>query len=73
MSDHRPDAEPEVVGWDVAAALRVRTPAEKFEMICEMWRFARRLCEAGVRRQHPGWDDSAVQQEVARRIAGESG
>lgn len=69
MGNSQSHIEPEVVPWDVAEVLRGRSPAEKFEMICGLWRFARRLCEAGVRMQHPDWDASAVHQEVARRLA----
>lgn len=68
MEQCPPDIEPEVVPLEVVAVLRGKSPAEKFEMVCEMWRFARQLCEAGVRAQYPGWDNATVLREVARRI-----
>jgi hypothetical protein len=68
-----PVIEPEVVSWEVAAVLARKTPTERLRDLQGMWRFARRLCEAGVRMQHPDWADAAVEREIARRIAVGSG
>lgn len=62
------DGQIEVLDDAMAAVLRQKTPAERVEMICAAQRTARRLVAAGVRHQHPNWDDRQVQDEVRRRL-----
>jgi hypothetical protein len=60
----------EVVDPQLADVLRSKTPAEKLEMVAAANRTARLLAAAGIRFQHPDWDDSQVQCEVIRRVTG---
>jgi hypothetical protein len=60
----------EFVDDALAVVLRRKTPAEKIEMIAAANRTARLLAVAGVRYQHPEWNDSQVQAEVIRRVCG---
>lgn len=60
----------EVVDEHLAAVLREKTPAARVEMIFAANRTARLLAAAGVRHQHPDWDDARVQAEVIRRVCG---
>jgi Arc/MetJ family transcription regulator len=60
----------EVVDDQMAEVLRAKTVAERVEMICAANRTARRLAAAGVRRQHPDWEEPQVQAEVVRRVCG---
>jgi hypothetical protein len=60
----------EVIDDATAAALRALTPAERFALVGQAHRTARRLVEAGVRHRYPGWTDEAVGREVARRMSG---
>lgn len=52
----------------LADVLRRKTPAEKIQMIAAAHRTARQLIRAGVRHQHPDWDDAQVEAEVLRRL-----
>jgi hypothetical protein len=58
----------EVLDEALADVLRHKTPAEKVRMIAAAHRTARQLIEAGVRHQHPDWDDVSVEAEVLRRL-----
>ena len=58
----------EVVDPRVADVLRAKTPAERIAMIGEARRTALLLATAGVRYQHPAWDDTQVEAEVLRRF-----
>lgn len=60
----------EVVDEDLAEVLRHKTPAEKIEMVSAANRTARLLAAAGIRFQHPDWDDAQVHAEVIRRVCG---
>ena len=60
----------EVLDDDLAAVLRRKTPAERVEMIAAANRTARLLAAAGIRFQHPDWNDEQVQAEVIRRVCG---
>jgi hypothetical protein len=43
---------------------------EKVAMIAAANRTARLLAAAGIRYQHPDWNDEQVQAEVIRRVCG---
>ena len=60
----------EVIDDDLAEVLRTKSPAEKIQMIGDANRTARLLAAAGVRFQHPDWNDSQVHTEVLRRVCG---
>ena len=58
----------EVLDEALAEVLRRKTPAEKIQMIGAAHRTARQLIAAGVRQQHPEWDDARVEAEMLRRL-----
>lgn len=60
----------EVVDDQLAEVLRSKTPEQRVEMIAAANRTARVLAAAGVRHQHPDWDEARVQAEVIRRVTG---
>jgi hypothetical protein len=60
----------EVIDDDLAEVLRAKTPAERIEMIAAANRTARLIASAGIRYQHPDWDENQVQAEVLRRVCG---
>ena len=43
-------------------------PEERLHVGFELYEMARALAGAGIRHQHPNWDEDQVQQEVARRF-----
>lgn len=62
-------AEIDVIDDQLVAFLRHKTPAEKIEMIAAADRTARLLTAAGIRYQHPDWDDFQVHREVIKRVS----
>lgn len=59
----------EVVDDDMARVLATKTPAERLAIASGMFRSARRMLEASLRADHPGWDDDRLRTEVARRLS----
>jgi hypothetical protein len=59
----------EVLDDDMAAILRLKTPAERLAIAHGMWRFARRMIVTNLRAEHPDWDQAAVDREAARRLS----
>lgn len=53
----------------MAAILRSKTPAENFEMVMSMWRFARDLITCRIRTDHPDWSDERVARESVARLS----
>jgi hypothetical protein len=53
----------------MVAVYRQKTPAERLQIGCGMWRAARKLVEAGVRREHGDWSDDEVNREIASRLS----
>jgi hypothetical protein len=49
-------------------ALKRMTPAQKLAAISQMWNLGRELMATGIRMRHPDWDESAVWEEVRRRL-----
>ncbi len=49
-------------------AYRRMRPEERLRVGFELYDMARALARAGVRYQHPDWDEERVQREVARRF-----
>jgi len=60
----------EVVDDAMAEVLRAKTPAERLEMVGELWCSAREWIDSAVRWQHPEWDEAQVLAEVRRRMSG---
>jgi hypothetical protein len=51
------------------AVLREKTPAQRLTISNGMWRSARRMIDAVLRKEHPEWSADAIQREVARRLS----
>lgn len=62
----------ELLDDQMVEILRAKTPAERVEMIFAANRTARLLAAAGVRYEHPDWDEIQVQAAVVKRIASEA-
>lgn len=60
----------EVIDAELVDVLRHKTPAEKVEMVAAANRTARLLAAAGIRFQHPDWNETRIQAEVIRRVTG---
>lgn len=60
----------EVIDDELAEVLRLKTPAEKVEMVAAANRTARLLAAAGIRYQNPEWNDAQIQAEVIKRVTG---
>ncbi len=58
-----PDYTPEYV-----AGLRRMTGAQKLATAGALFRMARKIKAAGLRRRHPEWTDDEIQREVSRII-----
>jgi Rv0078B-related antitoxin len=43
-------------------------PEERLRVGFELYEMARALARAGIRHQHPDWDEQQIQREVARRF-----
>ena len=59
----------EMLDEAMVAPLRMKTPAERLAISNGMWRSARRMIEAILRKEHPDWPSEAIQREVARRMS----
>ena len=59
----------ELLDEAMAAVLRDKTPAQRLAISNGMWRSARWMIEAVLRKEHPDWSADAIQQEVARRMS----
>jgi hypothetical protein len=73
MPDMPPIGRIEVIDDDLAEVLRKKTPLERVQMIGAANRTARLLAAAGVRFQHPDWNEEQVQAEVIKRVCGGTG
>lgn len=62
--------ENDVVDGAMAEVPRKKSPAERIQMLGDFNRTARILAAAGIRYQHPDWDDTHIQAEVLKRICG---
>jgi len=59
----------EVIDDVMVKILREKTPQQRLVIACDMWASARRCIENHLRADHPDWDESMVQKEVARRLS----
>ena len=59
----------EMLDEAMVAVLRAKTPAERLAISNGMWRSARRMIEAILRKEHPDWPAEAIQRETARRMS----
>jgi hypothetical protein len=58
----------EAIDDDLAAVLRMKSPAERLRMVGEANDTARILAAAGIRYLHPDWCEDQICREVARRM-----
>jgi hypothetical protein len=49
-------------------AYRRMTGQQRLQVAFDLYAVARQLARAGVRHQHPDWDETRVEQEVVRRF-----
>jgi hypothetical protein len=59
----------EMIDEAMVSVLRTKTPAERLAISNGMWRSARRMIEAILRKEHPDWSDEVVQLEIASRMS----
>jgi hypothetical protein len=59
----------EILDDAMAAILRQKTPAERLAIANGMWRFARDMIRATIKREHPDWSEGEVSRMVARRLS----
>ena len=59
----------EMLDEAMVAVLRAKTPAERLAIANGMWRSARRMIEAMLRREHPDWSAEDLQRAVATRMS----
>ncbi len=59
----------EVIDEEMAAALRLKSGAERLEIASRMFGSARRMLLSHLRSIHPDWDQRQIEQEAARRLS----
>lgn len=59
----------EVIDDEMAAALRLKSGAERLEIASRMFGSARRMLLSHLRSTHPDWDQPQIEQEAARRLS----
>lgn len=59
----------EVIDEAMAAALRLKSGAERLEIASRMFGSARRMLLSHLRSIHPDWDQRQIEQEAARRLS----
>jgi len=70
MPTTRPDPRRiEVLDSRMADVLRQKTEAERLRIASKMWVSARTMLTHLLRSEHPDWDETQVQREVARRLS----
>ena len=65
--------ELEVIDDEMVRVLSAKTGAQRLEIAAGMYRSARRMISSHLRAEHPDWDDSKLQLEVARRLSDGTG
>lgn len=59
----------EVIDPIMAQVLQNKTEWERLEIAAGMWRSARRILQAAIRRDHPEWSVDEIDGEAARRMS----
>lgn len=62
----------EVMDDATVEMLRNKTPAERLAMVSDANDTVRILVAAGIRWQHPEWNETSVQKEMVRRMTREA-
>ncbi len=63
----------ELVGDEMADVLRAKSGMERLRLAHEAWELARDRLTAFLSARHPEWDQEEVRNQVAKRLAHESG
>jgi hypothetical protein len=63
----------ESVGDEMADVLRAKSGMERLRLAHEAWELARDRLAAFLSARHPEWDQEEVRNQVAKRLAHESG
>ena len=63
----------EVIDDEMAKILRAKSGTERLQIGFGMFESARRMLTSMLAADHPDWDEERVRQEVARRLAHDSG
>jgi hypothetical protein len=58
----------EVVDDEMAAVLRMKTPAQRIGIGFNIWLSARKMLVNHLGSSHPDWDIKKVHEEVSRRL-----
>ncbi|MGC4005703.1 MAG: hypothetical protein QM811_22315 [Pirellulales bacterium] len=64
----RPFPKLEPMDPRLIAALNAKTPAEKLQMVDDMWTMVRDGVRRMIALEHPNWTKDDVQRETARRM-----
>lgn len=59
----------EFIDDEMAMVLREKTPVERLAISNGMWRTARRMIEAMLRREYPQWTNEEILRETALRMS----
>lgn len=59
----------DIIDDRVADILRGKSDAERMAMVDNMWRFARDMIRANLRRDYPAWTEQEVDRMTARRLS----
>ncbi|MFO0979860.1 MAG: hypothetical protein U0996_25900 [Planctomycetaceae bacterium] len=58
----------EIVSDEMAEVLRRKTPLERLLIGDRMFRQARQMVVATIRKAHPAWNEKEINREVVRRM-----
>jgi hypothetical protein len=59
----------DIIDDEMAQVLRGKTPAERLAIAHAMWRHARQMILAVLRRDFPQWSEAEIEREAARRLS----
>jgi hypothetical protein len=62
-----------IIDDQLATILARKTMTERIAMADGLWRSARKVVQAMLRREHPEWTEEEIRREVARRMSYEAG
>ncbi|MCP4507356.1 MAG: hypothetical protein GY903_05875 [Fuerstiella sp.] len=62
----------EIVDHQMAGILADKSEAERLQIAWGMWRSARGMLHRHIRSENPDWNGGQIQEEVNRRLSGDS-
>lgn len=69
MSADRQISEFELMDDAMADVLRSKSEVQRLRIAARMWQSARAILRGAIRTEHPDWDQSKVNREIADRIS----